>query len=245
MKQKNIKPINSHLIMYDQPKVAIIKGYVERVFGVILSQYAEEEGEVVTCKTFLTDEELHANWNVYSNTDDHLIEVHYFKSFPILTMDDVSKAISRTDGNRDIEDSFDDLLNLGAIVPTIENPIEVKLSVGEKEYYTSCEQLRIPTLKKEWIPTALKKLYSIQKFLKCRIVLTSPCEPEYRVDQHTLDFMNQLLENQRKNQVFVTNLYGNEETFINDGVYTYGTSGIKVAMTREKFIKKHPDSYEF
>ena len=38
MKKKNFeKPVNSHLVMFDQPRVSIVNGYVERVFGMLIS----------------------------------------------------------------------------------------------------------------------------------------------------------------------------------------------------------------
>lgn len=238
-----VKPVNSHLILFDKPKIAVAKGYIEKVYGLLISQHIDSYGTIVTNRTVLCDEELNSTWNINDNDNDSLDSLHYFKNFPNLSMDDISKTIYQTDGTRDIKDSFRDLENLGAIVPQVESPLELSISKDDGAYYCFYSpEIRIPGTKKKWIPCALEVLYNIQDFLKRPIKLTtSNCN---QVNPDTLSFMQELLDNQFKHKIFVEGYYSNEETLINDGVYTYSTNSTKVAMTREEFLAKYPNSYK-
>lgn len=241
-KMKNfVKPVNSHLILFDQPKVAIVRGYVERVFGMLISQHIDEYDAIVTNRTILTDEELNTAGNINDNEDDSLESLHYFKSWPNLTMEDISETYRQTKGTRDIDDSFNDLKNLGCIVPEIEYPIVATIEKNESDYYLGCKELSLQNMKRGWIPCILEDLYSIQRFLKRRIVLTSSTEDD--IEPSEINFMNELLENQYTHGIFGANLYSTEP-FINDGVHTYGLNGTKEKMTREEFLRKFPNAYE-
>ena len=236
------KPANSHLVLFDQPKVATVKGYIERVFGLIISQHVDGYGHIITNRTVLCDEELNSTWNINDNEDDSLDNLYYFKNFPNLSMEDISRVIRQTDGTRDITDSFNDLVKLGAIVPAFDAPLEMCISENDNEYSTWGRELCHISLHKAWIPCALEKLYGIQRFLNRPIKLVIPQKTEFA--QETLDFMQELLNNQFKNGVYVDGYYSGKETFVNDGEYTYNTNGTKVAMTREEFLSKHPDAFE-
>lgn len=241
-KTKNFaKPVNSHLILFDQPKVAVVKGYIERVFGMLISQYIDEYDAIVTNRTILTDEELNTTWNIHDNEDDSLESLHYFKSWPNLTMEDISETYRQTKGTRDIDDSFSDLKTLGCIIPEIEHPIDVVIERNEEDYYLGCKELNLQNMKHGWIPCVLEDLYSIQRFLKRRIVLIS--STENAIEPCEINFMNELLENQFTHGVFRTNLYS-DNPCVNDGVHTYGLNGTKEKMTREEFLEKFPNSYE-
>ena len=238
-----VKPVNSHLILFDKPKIAVAKGYIEKVYGLLISQHIDSYGTIVTNRTVLCDEELNSTWNINDNENGSLDSLHYLKSFPNLSMEDISTIISQTDGTRDIKDSFRDLEVLGAIVPQFESPLELNISKNRSAYYSFySSEILVPDTKKKWVPCALETLYNIQDFLKRPIKLTtSNCNP---VDPDTLSLMQELLDNQFKYKIFVEGYYSDEETLANDGVYTYSTNGTKVAMTREEFIAKYPKSYE-
>lgn len=239
--QNFVKPVNSHLIMFDQPKVAVVKGYIERVFGMLISQHIDGYDKVVTNRTILTDEELNSSWDIHDNENDSLGSLHYFKEWPNLSMKDVDKIITLTKGTRDIADSFDDLNKLGCIIPESEHPIAVTIENDKKDYYLGCKEFNLPNIPHGWIPRILEDLYSIQRFLKRRIILTSSTKDA--VDPGVVDFMNELLGNQFIHDIFGANLYS-ENPCVNDGVHTYGFNGTKEKMTREEFLKKFPDAYE-
>ena len=242
MKKKNFeKPVNSHLVMFDQPKVSIVNGYVERVFGMLISQHVDEYDTIVTNRTVLCDEELNSTWNIHDNQDDSSEALHYFKSFPNITMDDVAIIVSQTCGIRGLYESFDDLKELGCIIPDIDEPLVMKVDKLEDKYSFQHENIYVVGQSK-WIPASLEYLYSIQSFLNRRIVLETNKDTTISTD--SLAMMNELLENQRKNQIYTSGMSLDKEVFYNDGVSTYGTSGLKIAMTREEFIKKHPNAYE-
>lgn len=242
MKRKNfVTPVNSHLIMFDQPRVSIVSGYVERVFGMLISQHVDEYDAIVTNRTVLCDEELNSSWSIHDNQDDCLTALHYFKSFPDITMDDVASIVRQTCGTRYLHESFDELVQLGCKVPAIDEPLVMKVDECSGKYSFRHEKINIEEQSK-WIPASLDYLYSIQSFLNRRIVLET--YKETTISTETLAMMNELLENQRKHQIYTSGSFLDKEEFYNDGVNTYGTSGLKVAMTREEFIKKHPGAYE-
>ena len=242
MKENFVKSVNSHLVMYDKPKVAVVNGFIERIFGMLFSQHIDGYGSIATNRTLLTGEELNPHWNTCSNDNDALDAVHYFNNFPKLTMKDVRNVIRLTIGTRYLFESFDELVELGCIVPQREGDI-ITMSVGgsQKEYNFYCKELGSISSQKCWIPSSIEYLYSIQSFLDRQIVLTRSKDSE--IDQSTVDMMNELLKNQRDNKIFITGELSGT-CYVNDGVHTYGTNGTKVAMTREEFIEKYPDSYE-
>lgn len=241
MEDNFAKPVNSHLIMYGNPKVAVVNGFIERVFGLLLSQYMDSSGKVVTNRTLLVNEELEAQWNVCSDDDDSLRAVRYFKDFPNLTMKDVSSVIHSTVGVRDLCDSFSDLADLGCVIPQGKEEIVMSVSSNKGGYEFYCREFGSITSYQCWIPTAIDYLYSIQSFLGRRIVLV--CQENSGISQREADMMNELLGNQLANKVFIAGEFG-EVCHVNDGVHTYGTDGTKVAMTREEFVSKYPDAYE-
>ena len=243
MKEKFVRPINSHLVLHDTPKVAIANGYIEIVCGMMLSQYIDNDGIVVTNRTLLIGEELTPHWQNDSNEDDILGSVKYLNEFPKLSMRDIYNVISGTRGTRDVSESFWDLEKMECVVPSIGEDLTMSVCEGEDIYTCYSKELPVYEIRKSWIPVALEELYGLQSFLKRRVVLVS--DDSKPADQGTLDFMNQILANQRMHKVFVDGLYDDGETFINDGVYTYSSNGTKVAMTREEFLQKHPEAYEF
>lgn len=243
MKEKFVRPVNSHLVLYDTPKVAVANGYIERVYGMMLSQHIDKYGCIATNRTLLVGEELTPYWNNDSNEDGILDSVKYLNDFPKLSMKDVYNIISGTRGTRDVSDSFYDLKNMGCIVPSVSGHLTMSVCEGKDSYSCYSKELPVYEIKKGWVPVALEELYGLQSFLNRRVVLESDdSEP---VDQGVLDFMNGILANQSVHKVFVDGLFKDGETFVNDGVYTYAKNGTKVAMTREEFLQKHPEAYEF
>lgn len=237
------KPVNSHLILFDQPKVATVKGFIERVFGMLISQHVDNYGSIVTNRTILTDEELNSSWNINNNDDDALESLHYFKDFPNLSMKDIKEVIKQTNGTRELSCSFYDLNELGAIVPASDAPLEMHISDFNNKYTASGKEIGAVDFPKGWIPLVFEELYAIQRYLKRPIKLS--IDERSGISQETLCFMQELLDNQFKHKIFAIDLYySDNESFINDGVHTYSSNGVKVAMTREEFIAKHPGCYE-
>lgn len=243
MKEKFVRSINSHLVLHDTPKVAIAHGYIERVFGMMLSQHIDNYGGIVTNRTLLVGEELTPFWQDNSNEDDSLASVKYLTDFPKLSMKDIHDVIRGTRGMRDVSDSFYDLKKMGCIVPSISEDLIMRVCNDENSYNCYSKDLPMYEIKKGWIPAALEELYSLQSFLNRRVVLAS--DDSKPADQGVLDFMNEILDNQRKHKVLVDGLYKDGDTFVNDGVYTYSSNGTKTAMTREEFLQKHPEAYEY
>ena len=243
MKEKFVRTINSHLVLHDAPKVAIAHGYIERVCGMMLSQHIDNYGGIVTNRTLLIGEELTPLWQDNSNEDDSLTSVKYLTDFPKLSMKDIHDVIRGTRGARDISDSFYDLEKMGCIVPNISDDLTMSVCEDKDGYKCYSKELPVYRIKKGWIPVALEELYDLQSFLKRRVVLEN--DDSIPVDQGVLDFMNEVLANQRKHKVFVHGLYKDGDTFVNDGVYTYVSNGTKVAMTREEFLQKYPGAYEY
>lgn len=242
MKEYFIKPVNSHLLTYDEPKVAIAKGFIERVFGIMLSQHIDKYGNIVTNRTLLCDEEMNANWDVSSSDNDSLSAVHYFKEFPNISMKDVKETIVITNGTRDVYESFSELLELGCVVPEAKENLSMTVQESGTQYSFYCKELGMIDVRKGWIPTCISILYSIQSFLGRRIVLTPAKHSD--ISEGTVNMMNEVLANQLVHKVRVENLYGEGNIYVNDGVNTYSSSGTKVAMTREEFFEKHKESFE-
>lgn len=236
-------PLSSHFIKYEPMRIAVINGYIEQVSGMLLSQYIDSDEHIITNRTILTREEMVPDSNIGSDDDNWLDGLHFFKSFPNLTMEDIRKTIRSTKGVRGVHESFNDLNKLGCIVPKVEEDLKMNIYGNDETYLLYSKDLGDVRIYKGWIPSSLETLYSIQSFLKRRIVLeTSDKKP---VDRNILDMMNQILENQHKNRVFTNGmLLSSKDRAYNDGVYTYYTTGVTVEMTREEFIKKFPDVHE-
>lgn len=243
MKERFVRPINSHLVLHDTPKVAITNGYIERVFGMMLSQHIDKDGDIITSRTLLLGEELTPYWQNDSQEEDLLDSVKYLNDFPKLSMSDIHDVIKGTRGTRDVSDSFDDLKKMGCIVPPITEPLDMIVCKVEDNYNCYSKELPMYKINTGWIPVAMEELYGLQSFLNRRVVLKN--DDSKPADQSTLDFMNEILANQYKHKVFVDALYEEGDTFVNDGVYTYASNGTKVSMTREEFLQKHPEAYEF
>lgn len=243
MKEKTVKPMNSHLVLYDTPKVAITYGHIERVCGIVLSQYIDHDDNVVTSRTLLVGEELAPYWEEDNNEDKITDSVKFLNEFPNLSMEDIHNVISGTRGTRDVSDSFFDLKKMGCIVPSVSEPLTMVVCELEDSYKCFSNELPMYVIMKEWTPVAMEELYGLQSFLNRQVVLTN--DDSLPADQSVLDFMNEILANQYTHKVFVDALYKEGDTFVNDGVYTYASNGTKVAMTREEFLQNHPEAYEF
>lgn len=242
MKKKNfVTPVNSHLVMFDQPKVSVVRGYIERVFGMLISQHIDEYDSIVTNRTILCDEELNSTWNIHDNQNDSLTSLHHFKNFPNITMDDVAAIVHQTCGTRYLHESFDELKELGCVVPETEEPLAMKVHECSEGFDFRCKGIDLKSNSK-WIPASLDYLYSIQSFLNRRIVLET--YEDTVTSPEALEMMNELLKNQRKYAVYTSGSFLGKDEFYNDGVNTYGTNGLKTAMTREEFMEKYPDAYE-
>ena len=237
-----MKVIQSHLYMYDKPKVATVKGYIETVYGMLISQHYNDSDCITTVRTLLTGEELNTNWKISDDENDYLTQYHILKNFPNISIDDVSMIIRQTNGVSELEESFYELKKLGCIVPQSDEPIIASIYLHENEYILHSKDVCLHDIRECWIPETLSSLYAIQTFLKRRIVLIP--EKDKEMDATTLAFMNDLLENQLKNKVRIANKYTTQETLLNDGVYTYGVNGSKTEMTRKEFLDKYPDSDE-
>lgn len=236
------QPLQSHLITFNPYKIAVFEGYIERVSGMLLSQHLDSDGKVITNRTILTREEMIPDTNIKSDDNDNFNGIYFFNTFPILTFKDVAEVIRSTKGNRLLYESFNDLTRLGCIIPPFLEPLVIKVHEHEKEYELINKELYSIDLNKEWIPTSLQPLYSIQLFLKRRIVLEPYNDTSINTD--VINTMNQILENQYKYRIFFYVPGGDGGMACNDGVNTYYENGVTTAMTREEFISKYPDSRE-
>lgn len=242
MNENFVKPVNSHLVMFDKPKVGVVEGYIERVFGMLHSQHVDEYGAIVTNRTLLIGEELTPYWNSNSHEDEILNFLHFFNDFPNLTINDIKAVLRSACKSRGVEETFEELEKLGCIIPKIEHPITIYTYRNEENYNFFCEELGNIASENLWIPSSLKILYRIQDFLNIQIILVS--DGDGTVEQSSIDMMNNLLENQRKYKVLITSKKDSNISFVNDGVYSYGINGEKIEMNREEFLKKYPNSYE-
>lgn len=235
------QPLHSHLVTFNPYKTAVVKGYIEKVSGMLLSQYLDSEGSVITNRTILTRDEMIPDTDIKDYDSDNYDGIHFFKTFPNLTMDDVARTIHSTLGKRFLFESFDDLIKLGCIVPKSDEDLIFTIADCKDEYSLYNKDFFSIGLPKEWIVSSLRRLYSMQSFLKRRIVLkSSDCNP---INEDVLNTMNQLLENQYKYRVYYNGIR-DEDAACNDGVNTYYKNGVTTAMTREEFISKYPDAYE-
>lgn len=241
----SITPMNSHLVMFDKPKMGIIESFLEEMHGIILSEYSftDNNGKIQfgTNRTILVGEELNPKWSIDSYSDSTFI--HFFKNFPVLSVYDVSQIIQSAKGVRGLGETFDDLLEAGCYIQTKGLVIDVRLNE-----YNTCDgteySFLIPNIayfntNEKWIPAALLKLFSIQKFMGCKFHLNSDDKL-----QAVANMMNELLDNHHRNGVMVVREKG-DVICVNDGVYTYHTNGLKEPQTREKFLKKYTASNEY
>lgn len=234
-------PFNSHLVTYNPQKVAVVGGLIEQVSGILLTQYINSDGDIVTSRTVLTGEEMKPICDIKSSDNDLGNEVHFLSSFPNLTIADVSKIIHSTMDGCYVNDSFEDLKKLGCVIPSSKEDIVLTVYGYKDAYSAFSKELGYLKLGKGWIPSSLDLLYSIQSFLKRRIVMET--SGENSVNQDTLDVMNGILENHMNHLVY-TNGKEAESLAYNDGVKTYYTNGVTVSMTREEFMGKYPGACE-
>lgn len=242
---QQVTPMNSHLVMFDTPKMGVIEGFVEEVYGMTLSDYycIDEDGNESfnTVRTILIGEELRPSWSIDSFKDN--VDIFFFKDFPKLSIKDIRNCLISVGSTRGYSEMFDDLKEKGCTTELDGKVIEARIY----EYETingKRKEVYIPGLYKisiedQWIPASLCKLYSLQDFLKCRFQLTSK-----DLSQANLDMINELLENHSKYGIKVAYFMKNNEC-VNDGVYTYHLNGLKEPMTREEFMKQYPDAYDY
>lgn len=242
---QQVTPMNSHLVMFDKPKMGVIEGFVEEVYGMTISDYycIDENGmeSFNTVRTILIGEELKPSWSIDSFRDD--TDIYFFKEFPKLSIKDIKNCLCSVKNVRSYSEMFDDLEEKGCYTDLEGKVLEA--TIYEKEtpkgvvheiYIRGVHRVYIEA---QWIPAKLEKMFSLQHYLKCRIHLKSK-----DLNQATLDMMNELLENHAKNGIKVAHYMKNEEC-VNDGVYTYHLNGLKEKMTREEFMNKYPDSLDY
>lgn len=240
-----VTPMNSHLVKFDKPKMGIIESYLEEVHGMLISDYscADDKGRISfeTVRTILVGEELTPSWHLDSFTDNY--NIHFFKHYPELSMLDIRKAIESVNNVRGLGDMFDDLAEAGCYTQTKDQVFEAWFDEDAvcdgTEYSFNIPDIGFLHEKCKWIPTALCQLFSIQKFMKCRFHLKGN-------DQHkaTIDMMNELLENHHQYGVKVATNKGDTEC-VNDGVYTYHINGLKEPQTRQAYMEKYPNAYDY
>lgn len=238
---EQIKPMGSHLIKFDKPKIAIIEGYVEEVHGIVVNDYYSIDGNgydsFETSRTILVGEELAPNWHIQAYNEK--IRMYFIKNYPVLSKKDFFECIIANNEARGWGETFDDLEEYGFSFSIAEEVIHAKIESINNHYSISSEYFPYIEERDQWIPLVLDKLYSIQRFTHHRIELSSKS-----LSETNLKLMNQLLENQLKNRIFINNKECTE-LCMNDGVYTYYKNGFTEAMTREEFKAKYPAAYEF
>lgn len=247
MKEINqqVTPMSSHLVMFDKPKMGIVGGFLEEVHGMTISDYYcvddNNKGSFETARTLLVGEGLDPNWHL--DTFDSDLEFYHLKDFPKLSVRDVRECIQLAEKVRDLSDLFEELKQYGFTTELNGKVIEANIEEYEvcdsKRYQISLLSTVSFDSKSKWIPAILIKLYTLQHFLKCKFHLNSK-----DLSRSTLDMMNELLENQSKNGIMVAK-YLEKEECLNDGVYTYHSNGLKEPMTREVFMKKYPDAFDY
>lgn len=247
--EKSLKPMYSHLIMYEKPKVAIIKGSVEKVFGMLISQSMNEKGQIISNRTILTDEELNCYDDVGAYGDFYI-----FKTFPDLRIEDFFDILLR-EYERDLSlTRFDILLRererdlsltrklnklkkIGCAIPPSKEKLILKIREWEEEYdlYIGCHNFYIT---KRWLPADMEMLYNIQSFWGRNIILEE-YEPG-AITPEKLELMNNILKNQYNHEMLGVGSDEEAYCFYNDGVMTYSDDGTSVPMTRNEFLKKYP-----
>lgn len=238
---EQIKPMGSHLIKFDKPRIAIIEGYVEEVHGIVVNDYYSIDGNgydsFETSRTILVGEELAPNWHIKSYDDN--IRMYFIKNLPTLSEKDFFECVIAINNSRGWGETFDDLEEHGFSFRTSEEVIHAKIDYIDNHYSIFSEYFPYIEERDQWIPFVLDKLYSIQRFTHHRIELSSKS-----LSETNLKLMNQLLENQLKNRIFINEKEGTD-LCLNDGVYTYYKNGFTEAMTREEFMAQYPEAYEF
>lgn len=238
---EQIKPMGSHLIKFDKPKIAIIEGYVEEVHGIVVNDFysIDKNGydSFETSRTILVGEELSPNWHIKSY--DYSIRMYFIKNYPVLSKKDFFECIIANNKTRGWGETFDELEEYGFSFRTPDEVIHAKIDYINNHYSIFSEYFPYIEEEGQWIPLVLNKLYSIQRFTHCLIELSSKT-----LSETSLKLMNQLLENQLKNRIFINEKEGTD-LCVNDGVYTYYKNGFTEAMTREEFMAKYPAAYEF
>lgn len=238
---EQIKPMGSHLIKFDKPKIAIIEGYLEEVYGIVVNDYysIDKNGydSFETSRTILVGEELAPNWHIQAYNEK--IRMYFIKNYPVLSKKDFFGCIIANNEARGWGETFDDLEENGFSFSIAEEVIHAKIESINNHYSISSEYFPYIEERDQWIPLVLDKLYSIQRFTHHRIELSSKS-----LSETSLKLMNQLLENQLKNRIFINEKEGTD-LCVNDGVYTYYKNGFTEAMTREEFMTKYPAAYEF
>lgn len=247
MKEINqqVTPMSSHLVMFDKPKMGIVGGFLEEVHGMTISDYycldENGKGSFETARTILTGEDLNPTWHL--DTFDGNLEFYHLKEFPKLSIKDIRECIYSAIEVRDLGDLFKELEDYGFTTELKGEIIEANISeyktAKKKSYQISFWGTARISSDSIWIPKILDDLYTLQHFLKCKFHLNSK-----DLSRSTLDMMNELLENQSKNGIMVAK-YLEKEECLNDGVYTYHSNGLKEPMTREVFMKKYPDAFDY
>lgn len=245
---KQIIPLGSHHISYNQPKVAMIEGYLNDVYGMILSDYitVDEDGKEnhETTRTILIGEELRPDYHI-TTEEQYKTEVFFLPSTKILTLKQLNKCIQLALSNRRIGEMLADLKEGGFTTSLDGDVLELGIyrrSENEYRIHSGIHSLTFD-LDGTCEPLLLRSLYNLQDYLRCAICLkNSSCANEYDVPEETLSFMNGLLKNQRTHGVWVANFFG-ADTYVNDGVYTYHQDGKKEAMSHEEFRLKYPQCF--
>lgn len=247
MKEINqqVTPMNSHLVMFDKPKMGIIGGFLEEVHGITISDYycidENGNGSFESMRTLLVGETLSPDWHL--DTFDGNLEFYHLKEFPKLSVKDIRECIYSAKDVRDLGDLLKELEEYGFTTELKDEIIKADISenkMTKKKFYQICIFGTASIISdSSWIPEILKDLYTLQHFLKCKIHLSSK-----DLSRATLDMMNELLENHSKNGIKVAH-YMKDEECVNDGVYTYHLNGLKEKMTREEFTEKYPNAYDY
>lgn len=232
-------PMYSTPILYDKPKYVVCEGFLFEMHGMLISECIES-GEYIGLnrtvhRTLLEGEQLHP----FPISDDEDPGFEILHSAPDFTKEDFRKMfllVTEDDIDRLMRPFETGKFRLDKPKGTLD--VEVrrsgeKLVCDSKYFWIELEETR-------WIPGALGDLFTIQSVLDCTFKFYTEAK---NVDPSTIKFMQQITDNRAKYGLFESPCRSDDPS-MNDGEFTYHTSGLIEPMTREKYIELVPDSFE-
>lgn len=237
--QKNIIPLNSHLVRFDKPKTILTGGYVCKTYGMLISSIWDPEYKHHrTLRTILKGELMEPFSHLDSENADFIYE---YENFPVLTKKDILMSINYTQGERGVSETLYDLEKLGFHYEKEGEEIVAEITKSNNGWNVHNWDLFDITLKGQWIPSALEELCEIQSFLKCPITLVAGKDEP--IDEKDLELMNRILDNNFKYGIYIDS-FDPFNLYYNDGVYTYSKDGKEELMSRAEFLERFPDAYK-
>lgn len=243
--------VGTTVVRYENPRVGILNGLVYEFYGMLMVTTVKEKEnnefpEVVTHRQPLIGQSYRPGMALGQYDD------YWFYLFPedrVLDEHHLKQAVSRCNEHDTMHELMDSLATYGVKFQSDRQDIVVSLDFKE-EYNTlfvtsdafsftfdKVDRKKILNMS----PADFYQLLELKRYMGVELVFVPLDEGDKEVDDLIARLEKWLVEFEKKGLLHDCN----NVHVCNDGEYSYTEDFGRISMTREEFLQKFPDAYEF